>query len=94
MSRPKPIAVIETGLLIELFIAYSPMDYVFDKWWSMNDKTAGLPHLKVVQRMLEVVMTTCVTGHISRVNLRYSLTVCKIPLAPLLDFHHELHSVT
>jgi hypothetical protein len=25
----------------------------------MNDKAAGLPHLKVVQRMLEVVITTC-----------------------------------
>lgn len=32
------------------------MDYFFDKWWSMNDKAAGLPHLKVVQRMLEVVI--------------------------------------
>ena len=33
------------------------MDYRFYKWWSMNDKAAGLPHLKVVQSMLEVVIS-------------------------------------
>ncbi len=50
------------------------MDYVVDKWWSMNDKTAGLPHLKVVQRMSEVVISVG-AGTSPEPNAMYGLGV-------------------